>query len=122
MTNCTDRCHNIGEYGIHDLICPISLKMMKNPVKTVNGFTYEQKYISRWFKKGNCIEPMTGELISDFTLSNNMLLYDKVRTCTVCRTISEKQLLCNNCKRICYCSRHCQKQDWRQHKNVCQNH
>lgn len=42
--------------------------------------------------------------------------------CAVCKKKEEesaKLLYCSKCKAVTYCSRECQKADWRQHKTVC---
>lgn len=42
----------------YNLLCPITRELIKNPVQTVDGVTYEQKAILTWFKTSNR-SPMT---------------------------------------------------------------
>lgn len=55
--------------------------------------------------------------------SDNTLLEPKLRkgvnSCSVCSSFSNLKR-CKNCKKVYYCSRECQKADWRLHKNICQ--
>ena len=44
----------------HDLCCPITLELFKDPVKTIHGQTYERSAIEDWLLTKN-IDPMTGE-------------------------------------------------------------
>jgi hypothetical protein len=37
--------------------------------------------------------------------------------CTVCRTFTSMK--CQRCKQACYCSKDCQRADWKQHKKIC---
>ena len=52
------------EEEIKDYICPISLKIFKEPYVASDGFTYDKKQIERWLKKRKS-SPMTNETISN---------------------------------------------------------
>jgi|688.fasta_scaffold40028_4 hypothetical protein len=76
----------------------------------------------------NCI--CTSYLISNYLKKNPFnveLLVNKikVRVCVNCKNISEtnnsKMFKCSGCKNnnISYCSKECQKQDWKNHKFIC---
>lgn len=41
------------------------------------------------------------------------------RVCAVCDIPVEQRLKCGKCKKVCYCSKECQAQDWPEHKQVC---
>ena len=101
-----------------DLRCPISLKIMKDPVKTINNFTYERKNIEKWFSKEKNIEPMTGEIIIDFTLVPNLDIMNKIikrNTCLNCNTFLKKSKKYSKCN-ACYCNKNCQINHWENHK------
>lgn len=104
------------------LRCPISLKIMKNPVKTKRGFTYEKRNIVKWFNMGNGTEPMTGENIEDYSLEEDYEMKTKLetrKTCVLCSKKMGKARYCGGCKSVCYCDKNCQKLDWENHKNIC---
>ena len=94
---------------------------MKDPVKTINNFTYDRKNIEKWFSKGKNIEPMTGQIITDFTLISNTeiknIIMDR-NTCLNCKIILKKSKRCAKCDG-CYCSKDCQINDWKNHKLIC---
>lgn len=107
---------------MEELRCPISLKIMKNPVRTKHGFVYERKNIEKWFACGNVTEPMTNQLLDDLTLEEDKLVKDKLfsrKVCTTCKTILKKPRVCSKCMFTCYCSVDCQKRHWIEHKNCC---
>ncbi len=57
------------------LSCPITYKIMKEPVTTFTGlYTYERRAIEEWFKVGRETEPMTGQTLRNLTLRPNKLL------------------------------------------------
>ena len=55
------------------LTCPITHEMMKCPVITADGQTYEKNAIERWFAYGRPTSPLTNELL-DTTLESNIVL------------------------------------------------
>lgn len=47
-----------------------------------------------------------------------------MRPCVVCNSVGTKEkpiLLCRECRNVQYCSRECQKADWKEHKKVCKS-
>ena len=56
-----------------DIICPISKLIMKNPVITNNGISYEKKDILEWIKKKKKC-PVTGEYLDSSLLIPNIQL------------------------------------------------
>ena len=43
-----------------DLTCPITFELMRDPVVTDDGHTYERGNIQQWFDMGNRTSPITG--------------------------------------------------------------
>ena len=43
----------------------------------------------------------------------------RVNVCAECSISSEKLKLCSGCKRVAYCSKECQKKNWKNHKHLC---
>jgi hypothetical protein len=41
------------------------------------------------------------------------------KSCTICRAVPSPELYCSVCKSALYCSKACQKEDWKQHKKFC---
>jgi len=40
--------------------CPITMQILRDPVCTADGHTYERKCIDKWFANGNQTSPLTG--------------------------------------------------------------
>lgn len=57
----------------HSFLCPIMQDIMQNPVKTVDGFTYERDAIETWFNNHNT-SPLTNLNMPNKTLSPNVEL------------------------------------------------
>lgn len=51
--------------------CPISSRLMYDPVVIASGETYERMWIQRWFDEGNETCPRTGTRLSHFSLTPN---------------------------------------------------
>ncbi|KAL7611536.1 hypothetical protein Lser_V15G07264 [Lactuca serriola] len=51
--------------------CPISLKVMYDPVVIDTGETFERMWIQKWFDEGNDICPKTKRKLSNFSLTPN---------------------------------------------------
>ena len=57
------------------LLGPLTGDIMRHPVTTSNGETYEAEQIQRWFAQGHTCDPITGEeLVSTNLIPNNRLL------------------------------------------------
>jgi hypothetical protein len=41
------------------------------------------------------------------------------KSCTICRAVASPELYCSVCKSALYCSKVCQREDWKQHKKIC---
>ena len=63
--------NNIDENEIpHEFYCSISQDIMTDPVKTIDGFTYDRVSIEKWFEN-SCKSPLTGLNLSSKTLTPN---------------------------------------------------
>ncbi|XP_055621483.1 WD repeat, SAM and U-box domain-containing protein 1-like [Toxorhynchites rutilus septentrionalis] len=56
-----------------EFICPITHEIMKDPVYSEDGFTYERTAIQEWFNRGKFISPMTNMEMSDELVANGKL-------------------------------------------------
>ena len=54
--------------------CPLSFEVMRDPVITADGQTYEREEIERWFATGKRSSPLTGEDLESTTLVPNIAL------------------------------------------------
>lgn len=54
-----------------ELCCPISMKLMCDPVIIASGQTYERENIERWFSKGNDTCPRTQVKLQNFMITPN---------------------------------------------------
>lgn len=66
-----------------EFCCPISTKLMHDPVIIASGQTYEREYIERWFSEGYDTCPRTQVKLENFSMIPN--------TCM-------RELICNWCK------------------------
>lgn len=81
--NYSDIVNNLSNKEVpHHYCCPILQEIMSNPVKTVDGFTYEYSAIERWFSN-RLTSPLTGlplksdKLVSNEELKNEIAEYIK---------------------------------------------
>lgn len=61
----------------NEFICPIGLQIMTEPVSTCDGFTYDNKNITRWLQNSER-SPLTGLVLNNTRLSINKVLQDKI--------------------------------------------
>ena len=54
-----------------DLCCPITCELMKDPVITADGTTFERCAIKEWFETGARTSPTTNEPLENLTLIPN---------------------------------------------------
>lgn len=59
--------------------CPITGEIMREPVLTLNGNTYEKSAIETWFSDGRRTDPLTNEILSDITLVPNRVLMTAIQ-------------------------------------------
>ena len=60
-----------------EFICPITNKIMQDPVTAADGCVYERQAIRRWLRKKRT-SPMTNEELTDLTLRPNDELRDRI--------------------------------------------
>lgn len=53
------------------ITCPISLEIMRDPVMTTQGHTYERSTIQAWFDSGHKTDPLTNQPLLNETLITN---------------------------------------------------
>ncbi|RZB60977.1 U-box domain-containing protein 5 isoform C [Glycine soja] len=80
---------NHGQYRTHaselsrltppeEYTCPISLRLMYDPVVIASGKTYERMWIQKWFDEGNTICPKTKKELAHMALTPNVALKDLI--------------------------------------------
>jgi len=62
-----------ADKGVEIPVCPITKDPMKDPVLTMDGFTYEKSAISKWFESHDT-SPMTNKTLSSKALVPNFAL------------------------------------------------
>lgn len=67
-------CQQIELEGFSNFLCPISLEIMRDPVITCDGHTYDRPHIETWFQRGNRTSPSTGLLLQSTNLTPNICL------------------------------------------------
>lgn len=60
-----------------EFLCPITNKIMKDPVTAADGYNYERKAIRRWFRKKRT-SPMTNEEVSNLSVRANDELRSRI--------------------------------------------
>lgn len=58
--------------------CPISLRLMYDPVVIASGETYERMWIQKWFDEGNTICPKTKKKLEHMALTPNVVFKDLI--------------------------------------------
>ncbi|XP_027345470.1 U-box domain-containing protein 5-like isoform X2 [Abrus precatorius] len=54
--------------------CPISLRLMYDPVAIASGETYERMWIQKWFNEGNTICPKTKKKLDHLAMTPNVVI------------------------------------------------
>ena len=62
-----------------EFLCPITNKIMKDPVKASDGYNYERRAIRRWFRKKRS-SPMTNETLTDLEVRPNDELRNRIES------------------------------------------
>lgn len=62
-----------------DFFCPISCELLKDPVLTSNGQTYERSVIEEWFKQGHNTDPKTNLVLDDRNVSTDTETIEAMR-------------------------------------------
>ncbi|XP_010243171.1 PREDICTED: U-box domain-containing protein 9 [Nelumbo nucifera] len=58
--------------------CPLSNKLMRDPVIVSSGQTYDRPFIEKWLKEGNRTCPQTQQVLSQTVLTPNLLVRDMI--------------------------------------------
>jgi U-box domain len=61
-----------------EFICPITLDVMKNPILTRSGMSYERAAIIHWLQNGSNTCPLTRKSLSMTDLISNKALKDRI--------------------------------------------
>ncbi|KAK8711739.1 hypothetical protein V6N13_147006 [Hibiscus sabdariffa] len=61
-----------------EFICPLSKKLMSDPVILSSGQTYDRPFIQRWLKAGNRTCPRTQQVLSHTVLTPNHLISEMI--------------------------------------------
>ncbi|KAJ1459100.1 ankyrin repeat-containing domain protein [Pelagophyceae sp. CCMP2097] len=61
-----------------DMMCPISSELMKDPVISRDGNTYERVCIEQWFATGASTSPLTNEALSSLDVVPNIFARKKI--------------------------------------------
>jgi hypothetical protein len=59
--------------------CPLTMEVMRDPVITADGQTYERTEIEKWFALGNRTSPLTGEALPSTNLIPNIALRNAIQ-------------------------------------------
>ncbi|KAG2403909.1 U-box domain-containing protein [Vigna angularis] len=63
---------------VEEYACPISLRLMYDPVVIASGETYERMWIQGWFDEGNTICPKTKKKLYHMALTPNIVFEDLI--------------------------------------------
>lgn len=71
---------DLGEFYTipEEYLCSISQHVFEDPVRTVDGFTFDRKAIERWYRIRKT-SPLTGLAVQDTTLRHNELLANQIK-------------------------------------------
>ena len=59
--------------------CPLTNKVMKDPVEIASGQTFERSAIEAWFKEGNTVCPITKAQLHNLEIQSNVSLCNSIR-------------------------------------------
>mmetsp|Transcript_15672 Transcript_15672/g.54619 ORF Transcript_15672/g.54619 Transcript_15672/m.54619 type:complete len:941 (-) Transcript_15672:375-3197(-) len=62
-----------------DMICPLSREIMIDPVCTASGHNYEREWIQGWFDTGHSTNPLTGEVLTNTTLTPSIAFRNAIQ-------------------------------------------
>ncbi len=69
----------VASFVLDSFQCPLTMEVMRDPVITVDGQTYERTEIEKWFALGNRTSPLTGEALPSTNLFPNIALRKVIR-------------------------------------------
>jgi hypothetical protein len=74
---------NFGDGVSYELLCPITLEKLTDPVIAADGFTYERSAIEGWFSSGKVTSPSTNEPLSHQRLIPNRQMQKRLESLSV---------------------------------------
>ena len=69
----------VSPFVLDSFQCPLTMEVMRNPVITADGQTYERVEIERWFAMGKSTIPITGAELLSTNLTPNIALRNAIR-------------------------------------------
>jgi hypothetical protein len=69
----------VSPFVLDSFQCPLTMEVMRDPVITADGQTYERAEIERWFAKGKITSPRTGAELLSTNLTPNIALRNAIR-------------------------------------------
>jgi hypothetical protein len=69
----------VAYFVLDSFQCPLTMEMMRDPVMTADGQTYERAAIEEWFALGKRTSPLTGEELPSTNLLPNIALRKVIR-------------------------------------------
>lgn len=61
-----------------EFICPLSLRLMYDPVVIASGLTYERMWIQKWFDEGHFTCPKTNVKLANLSFTSNTSMKDLI--------------------------------------------
>ncbi|XP_073158898.1 U-box domain-containing protein 5-like isoform X2 [Henckelia pumila] len=61
-----------------EFICPLTSRLMYDPVTIVSGHTYERAWIWKWFDEGNDTCPKTNMKLEHFSFTSNIIIKEQI--------------------------------------------
>jgi hypothetical protein len=71
--------HFVSDSFPQSFLCPLTMEVMRDPVVTADGQTYERTEIERWFALGNRTSPLTGAELPITLLFPNIALRNTIQ-------------------------------------------
>eukprot|EP00518_Triparma_eleuthera_P015890 CAMPEP_0197568468 /NCGR_PEP_ID=MMETSP1320-20131121/37359_1 /TAXON_ID=91990 /ORGANISM="Bolidomonas sp., Strain RCC2347" /LENGTH=594 /DNA_ID=CAMNT_0043130745 /DNA_START=104 /DNA_END=1885 /DNA_ORIENTATION=- len=68
----------MSERDLAEVCCPLTSRVMSDPVIASDGYTYERKAIEKWIEDGNTTSPRTGYPLASFELLPNEAMAEAV--------------------------------------------
>lgn len=134
--------------GVLDFLTDLDYKPSKEYLESMQEFSGKKKLFAYYVAKLQGEEPlepaegpgfgrrlMQPSILSEFLsvfsqfgelprglqkqLPSPKVIIPKSARCENCKGREKKMMVCGRCRKACYCSRECQKRDWKQHKKSC---
>jgi hypothetical protein len=67
------------EVVVDSFFCPLTMKLLRDPVITADGQTYERTEIESWFARGHKTSPLTGAELTNTHLTSNIALRNAIQ-------------------------------------------